>query len=242
MAPGAIRNTRCASGRTCNRGRGGGAEVNHPTPSVSSGRDDSDAINDSSSSNDSRTCSDNNNSDDSGDLPALVGRSPRGLEIIGEPPALQSGRTRSQSRGLTMNASYADALLAYTINAVEAKRTVEEEAAEIERAHDSLLEERLEEEREWLKKLERRGALLEQHELDQQSRLPPRNGGRTTTRAEYSVTNREETQRSRVAPTQCSRGRTVCLPEGLGTGPAVRVREEHENGNLLDGRQGTGEM
>ena len=45
--------------------------------------------------------------------------------------------------------------------------------------------------------------------------LPPRNGGRTTTRAKYSITNREETQQSRVAPTHCSRGRRVCLPRGL---------------------------
>ena len=47
-----------------------------------------------------------------------------------------------------MNSSYADAFLAYTMRAVEAKRTVEEEAAEIERAHDSQLVERLEKERE----------------------------------------------------------------------------------------------
>ena len=59
-----------------------------------------------------------------------------------------------------MSASYADALLAYAIKTVEAKRTVEDEAADIERAHDSLLKERLEEEREWFEELERRGALL----------------------------------------------------------------------------------
>ena len=43
---------------------------------------------------------------------------------------------------------------------VEAKKTMEEKAAEIEQAHDSLLGERLEKEREWLEDLERRDALL----------------------------------------------------------------------------------
>ena len=37
-----------------------------------------------------------------------------------------------------------DVLLAYPMRAVEAKKTMEEKAAEIERAHDSLLDERLE--------------------------------------------------------------------------------------------------
>ena len=60
-----------------------------------------------------------------------------------------------------MSMSYADALLAYATRAVEAKKTMEEKTAEIERAHDSLLEERLEKERERLKELERHGALLD---------------------------------------------------------------------------------
>ena len=60
-----------------------------------------------------------------------------------------------------MSASYADALLAYTIRAVESRRAIEQKAAEIERAHDSVLEERLEKEREYLGELERRGALLD---------------------------------------------------------------------------------
>ena len=47
-----------------------------------------------------------------------------------------------------MNASYADALLAYAMKAVKAKKTMEEKAAKIERAHDLLLEERLVGERE----------------------------------------------------------------------------------------------
>ena len=44
-------------------------------------------------------------------------------------------------------------------HAVEAKKTMEEKAVEIERAHDSLLKKRLEKEREWLEELDRRGAL-----------------------------------------------------------------------------------
>ena len=62
---------------------------------------------------------------------------------------------------MATNSFCAGALLAYAMRSVEAKRTVEEEAAKIERAHDSLLVERLEKEREWLEKLERHGALLE---------------------------------------------------------------------------------
>ena len=123
------------------------AEGNPPTPSVFPGRADFVGINGSSSSSnsdDSRTSSDSRNSNDNGDLPTLVGRPARNLEVFGELPSLQSGRTRFQSRGLTTSASYADALLAYAMRTVEAKRTEEEKAAEIKRAHDSLLEERLE--------------------------------------------------------------------------------------------------
>ena len=60
-----------------------------------------------------------------------------------------------------MNTSYVDALLAYATRAVEAKKTIEEKAVKIKRAHDSLLEERVEKEREWLEELESRGALLD---------------------------------------------------------------------------------
>ena len=59
-----------------------------------------------------------------------------------------------------MSAFYENALLAYAMRAVEAKTTMEEKAVEIEQDHDSLLEERLEKEREWLEEVERRGALL----------------------------------------------------------------------------------
>ena len=129
-----------------------GAESNPPTPSVSPGRanfgctNGSNSSSSSSSSDDSRTSSDSSdsrNGNDSGDFPALTRRPARDLEIFGKLPALQSGRTRSQSRGLTMSASYVDVLLVYGMRAVEAKKTIEEKAAEIERAHDSLLEERL---------------------------------------------------------------------------------------------------
>ena len=71
-----------------------------------------------------------------------------------------------------MRASCADALLAYVMRTMEVKRIVEEEAAEIERAHDSLLEERPEKKREWLEELERRGALLKQCEEEQDSDFP----------------------------------------------------------------------
>ena len=63
-----------------------------------------------------------------------------------------------------MSASCTDTLLMYAMRTVEAKRTIEKEAAEIERAHDSLLKERPEKERERLEELERRGVLLEQRE------------------------------------------------------------------------------
>ena len=42
---------------------------------------------------------DRSNSNDNGDLPALVGKPARDLEVFDELPVLQSGRMRSQSRG-----------------------------------------------------------------------------------------------------------------------------------------------
>ena len=68
-----------------------------------------------------------------------------------------------------MSASCVDALLTYATRTVEAKRTVEEEAAEIKRAHGSPLEERLGKERDWLEELQMRGALLEQRGEEQDS-------------------------------------------------------------------------
>ena len=104
---------------------GVGAEGNPPIPSGSLERGDFGGINGSSSSNDdSRTSSNSNNINDSRDLPALVGRPEQNLEVFDELTALGSGRTRSQSRGMTTSPSCANALLAYAIT-VEAKRTVE---------------------------------------------------------------------------------------------------------------------
>ena len=147
-----------ASGKICSRGHGG-AEGNPPTPSPPPGRADFGGINGNSSysSEDSRTSSDSSSGNDDGDFPALARRPARDLEAFGELPALQSGHTRSQSRGLAMGASCADDLLAYAMRAMEAEKPTEEKDAEVERAHDSLLEEQLEKEREWLEKLEGRG-------------------------------------------------------------------------------------
>ena len=148
-----------ASGKICSRGHGG-AEGNPPTPSPPPGRADFGGINGNSSSysnEDSRTSSDSSSGNDYGDFPALARRPARDLEAFGELPALQSGHTRSQSRGLAMGASCADDLLAYAMRTMEAEKPTEEKVAEVERAHDSLLEEQLEKEREWLEKLERRG-------------------------------------------------------------------------------------
>ena len=138
-----------ASGKICSRGHGG-AEGNPPTPSVPPGRADFGGINGNG------TSSDSSSGNDGGDFPALARRPARDLEAFGELPALQSGHTRSQSRGLAMGASCADDLSAYAMRAMEAEKPTEEKAAEVERAHDSLLEEQLEKEREWLEKLERR--------------------------------------------------------------------------------------
>ena len=148
-----------ASGKICSRGHGG-AEGNPPTPSPPPGRADFGGINGNSSSysnEDNRTSSDSSSGNDDGDFPALARRPARDLEAFGELPALQRGHTRSQSRGLAMGASCADDLLAYAMRAMEAEKPTEEKVAEVERAHDSLLEEQLEKEREWPEKLEGRG-------------------------------------------------------------------------------------
>ena len=92
-----------------------------------------------------------------------------------------------------MNASCVNALLAYVMRTVETKRTVEEGAAEFKQAHDSLLEERLEKEPEWLEELERRGALMKQREEEQNSDCPLKMAIEQQPCAKYFVTNREET-------------------------------------------------
>ena len=148
-----------ARGKICSRGHGG-ADGNPSTPAVSPGRADFGGINGNSSSyssENSRTSSDSSSGNDGGDFPTHARRPARDLEAFGELPVLQSGHTRSQSRGSAMGASCADDQLAYAMRAMEAEKPTEEKAAEVERAHDSLLEEQLEKEREWLEKLEGRG-------------------------------------------------------------------------------------
>ena len=85
------------------------------------------------------------------------------------PPNSRAGRTRSQSRGWTISESCTDALLAYaTTELKEAERT--------ERVHDLLLEELLEEKREWVDKLqdwfEERGLRVKQREEEQSPDCP----------------------------------------------------------------------
>ena len=146
-----------ASGKICSRGHGG-AEGNPPTPSVPPGRADFGGINGnsgsrvssssssssrSSSSRDSSSRTSSNTSTSRGDVLTLAGREAYRQKWDGKIPALQGGRTRSQSKKHQMDADTADALLTH------AWRTEEEETA-TERIHDLLLE-------EWLEKLERRG-------------------------------------------------------------------------------------
>ena len=187
----------------------------------------SNGSNSSSSGSSSSSSSNNGNGDDrsgssssSGDVPALTGLEAHRQRWEGKIPALQGGRTRSQSRQYQMSADTADALLA------RAQRTVEQDTA-IERVHDVLLEGRLEEEHEWLGEIRvvrRRWAAAVAARGGTGLGLPLRNGGRTKPRAKYSVSHRKTTQRRRVAPTLCSGSRTVCVPKGLGGGHEIRVR------------------
>ena len=145
-------------------GAGGVAEGDYPASSVSSGKADngSSSSNDntssssssngsnSSSSGSTSTSSNTSNGDDrsgsstsSGGVPALAGGEAQRQRWDSKIPALQRGRTRSQSRQYQMSAGTADVLLAH------AQRIVEEGTA-IERVHDLLLEGHLEEEHKWL--------------------------------------------------------------------------------------------
>ena len=137
---------------------------NSKTESTSRRSSDSNA---SHTSNGSSSTSDNVSS---GDIPALTGKEARRLQHFGKPPELQSGRTRSKSRGWTLNESCTDALLAYA-------RTEAEEPEETERVHDSLLEECLEEECEWLDELqgwfEGRGLRVKQRKEEPGPDCPP---------------------------------------------------------------------
>ena len=103
------------------------------------------ASSDSHGSNSTRSrissSSSNNTSTSRGDVPTLAGREAHRQRWDGKIPALQGGRTRSQSRQHQMSADTADALLTYA-------RRMEEEDTATERVHDLLLEGRLEEEHE----------------------------------------------------------------------------------------------
>ena len=165
-------------------GARGVAEDNSPAPSAPSRMAEIGTVNDSSSSDSSNSkdnstslrgsdinathTSNGSNSTSgrvrNGDIPALTGTEARRLQHFGKSPELQSGHTRSQSRGWTLSESCTDALLAYA-------RTEAKEAEETERVHDLLLGGRLEEECEWLDELqdwfEGRGLRVKQREEEQ---------------------------------------------------------------------------
>ena len=123
---------------------------------------------------------------------------------------------------------------------VEAKTTLEEEAAEIERANDSLLGEPLGKERECLEELERRGALLGQREEEQDSNYS------------FAVAVEQQPELSIRSPIWRKPREVESLPHTVagiersvyrkGWEQAMQSEFEraHENGNLLDGRQSTG--
>ena len=161
---GGARPTRKAPAVEAGAGTGGVAEGKSPIPSALSINDSSNSSSSSDSSNSKDDSTDRRGSDSnashtsngssstsvsvsSGDIPSLTGTEARHLQHFSKPPELQSGRTRSQSRGWTFSESCTDALLAYA-------RTEAKEAEETEQVHDLLLEERLEEEREWLNDLQ----------------------------------------------------------------------------------------
>ena len=126
-------------------GAGGVAEGDPAAPSGYHGSrvssSSSSSSRESSSSRDSSSRTSSNTSTSRGDVPTLAGREAHRQKWDGKIPALQGGRTRSQSKKHQMDADTADALLTH------AWRTEEEKTA-TERVHDLLLEERLEEEHE----------------------------------------------------------------------------------------------
>ena len=103
----------------------------------------SDSLGSNSTSSRISSTSSNSTSTSRGDVPTFAGREARRQRWDGKIPALQGGRTRSQSRQHQMSADTADALLTH------ARRTEEEDTA-TERVHDLLLEGCLEEEHEGL--------------------------------------------------------------------------------------------
>ena len=115
------------------------AKGSPPAPSAPSRRAKIGGVNDSSNSSSSSNSSNSSNSKDdrtsrrgndsnashtsncsgstsgsvsSGDISALTGTEARRLQYFGKPPELQSGRTRSQSRGWTLSESCTDTLQA----------------------------------------------------------------------------------------------------------------------------------
>ena len=123
-----------------------------------------------SNSTSSRISSTSNNSTSTsrGDVPTLAGREVHRQKWDGKIPALQGGRTRSQSRQQQMSTDTADALL------TNARRT-EEDDTDTERVHDLLLEGRLEEEHEggeMMEWLEEDGSVLERREEAQDPDCP----------------------------------------------------------------------
>ena len=180
--------TRKAPAAEAGAGTGGVAGGNPPAPSTPSRRAEIGSVNDSSSdssnskddstsrrgsnsnaSHNSNGSSSTSRSVSSGDIPALTGTEVRRLQHFGKPPELQSGRARSRSRGWTLSESRTNAMLAYA-------STKAKEAEETERVHDLLLEERLEERREWLNELqdrfEGRGLRVKHREEDHDTDCP----------------------------------------------------------------------
>ena len=147
-------------------GAGGVAEGDPAASSGPHGSSSTSSRISSSSNSTSRrifSSSSNSTSTSRGDVPTLTGREAHRQRWDGKMPALQGGRTRSQSRQHQMSADTADALLTH------AQRTEEEDTA-TEQVHDLLLEGRLEEEHEGLGEmmewLEEDGPALERREED----------------------------------------------------------------------------
>ena len=156
---------------TAETGAGGGgvAEGDPAASSDSHGSNSTSSRISSSTSGRNSSSSSNNISTNRGDVPTLAGREAHRQRWDGKIPALQGGRTRSQSRQHQMSAGIADALLTH------ARRTEEEDTA-TERVHDLLLEGRLEEEHEGRGKmmewLEEDGPALERREEAQDPDCP----------------------------------------------------------------------
>ena len=161
-------------------GAGGVAEGDPAASSDSHGSNSSNSRISSSNSTSSRissstssrisSSSNNNTCTSRGDVPTLAGREAhRQKRWDGKIPALQGGRTRSQSRQHQMSADTADALLTH------ARRTEEEDTA-TERVHDLLLEGHLKEEHEargkMMEWLEEDGPALERREEAQDPDCP----------------------------------------------------------------------